>query len=141
MHRICHQSKFPPEELQIRKEIVEQYLSEYALVKEMATAGYRSPVGPSASFERAAKSGVGTFEDGAFFTGGGGRPAGGGYGGIGGGGGGGGGGGFGGGGDAGEEEIRQEEITSDQQAMVSQIKNNDQRFVRSHFNTYRWDPT
>uniref|UniRef100_K3WTN0 t-SNARE coiled-coil homology domain-containing protein n=1 Tax=Globisporangium ultimum (strain ATCC 200006 / CBS 805.95 / DAOM BR144) TaxID=431595 RepID=K3WTN0_GLOUD len=113
-------SKFPPAELQIRKEVVEQYSSEFAFIKELATAGYRAPGASRSSFDRTGvASTVGNFEGSAFFTGGrghGGR--GGGYG------GGGGGGGSGEGGDG----PSQEEVTNEQREVMVQIKHNDQRF-------------
>ncbi|KAF1328605.1 hypothetical protein FI667_g6689, partial [Globisporangium splendens] len=110
-------SKFPPAELQIRKEIVEQYSSEFAFIKELATAGYRAPGAGRSSFDRTeVASTVGNFEGSAFFTGGHGH--------------GGGGGGYVGGGGSGEggDGPGQEEVTDEQREVMVQIKHNDQRF-------------
>lgn len=117
------QTKFTPAELQIRKEILEQYTSEFEFVKELATAGYRAPgTGGRSSFDRTGvASTVGAFEGSGFFAAGGGRGDRGR--------GGGGGGGYGGGGDGeGDDRPGQEEITNDQREVMVQIKDNDQRF-------------
>lgn len=118
---LCAQTKFTPAELQIRKEILEQYASEFEFVKELATAGYRAPgTGGRSSFDRTGvASTVGAFEGSGFFAAGGGRGHGRG--------GGGGGDGGAGGGDGGDRP-GQEEITDDQREVMVQIKNNDQRF-------------
>lgn len=119
----------------MRREIVEQYTSEFASIQEMAAAGFRAP-GARSSFDRSAVgSSMGTFENGAFFTG---RPGGVGGSGVGGGvgggiggggigGSGGGGGGSGGGGEQGETEA----VTDDHRTMLMEIRQNDQRFVRA----------
>lgn len=115
----------------MRKDIVEQYTTEFASIKEMAAAGYRAP-GARSSFDRSAVgSSMGAFENGAFFTArpggvGGGSGFGGGAGGLGGGAGGGAGGGGGGSGESGETEA----VTDEHRTMLMEIRQNDQRFVR-----------
>lgn len=115
-------SKFPPEELAMRKEIVTQYWAEYERIKELAAANYRSPAGRPAFDTAGVAAPIGSFENGAFTarpSGVGGGPVFGGLGGLGGAGGGDGGG-----------PIEREVITDDQRAMLADIQRNDQRFVR-----------
>lgn len=111
-------SKFSPEELAIRKEIVTQYWAEFERIKELAAANYRPPVGRTAFDTGGIAAPIGSFENGAFtartrpdlasggpvFNGQGGSREGGG------------------------ESIGKEEITDDQRAMLSDIQRNDQRF-------------
>lgn len=118
-------SKYSPEELNIRKEIVDQYASEYALIKELAAQNFRSPGGsPSFREEGANAAGLGTFENGAFFSA---KPKPGQFA-YGGGGGGGGAGGGGAGGGGGDGPQAQEEITDEHRQVMVQIKDNDQGF-------------
>ncbi len=116
----------------IRKEIIEQYTSEYIIVKELAVAGFRSP-GESSFQARGNSAGIGKFENGAFF-GTKSKPGEFSYGGTGAGNGGGGngGGGYGGGnngGGRGGGDESQEVITDDHHSAMMEIKENDQRFV------------
>ncbi|KAF1776873.1 Target SNARE coiled-coil homology domain [Phytophthora cactorum] len=88
-------SKFPPEELAMRKEIVTQYWAEYERIKELAAANYRSPAGRPTFDTGGVAAPIGSFENGAFTArtrpgGAAGGPVFGGLGGAGGGGGGGG---------------------------------------------------
>ncbi|GLE06206.1 hypothetical protein PINS_up015448 [Pythium insidiosum] len=120
-------SKFSPEELQIRKEIVTQYSSELVLIKDLAATAFRSPTGASFAAEGGTTVGLGKFEEGKFFAA---KPKAGQF--TFGGGAGGGGGGAGGGGEGGEGGAcgpgQQEEITDEQRSCMAQIKDNDQRF-------------
>ncbi|KUF90173.1 hypothetical protein AM587_10007779 [Phytophthora nicotianae] len=114
-------SKFPPEELAMRKEIVTQYWAEYERIKELAAANYRSPAGRTAFDTGGVAAPIGSFENGAFTaraTPGGatGGPVFGGLGGAGGGGGG------------GDGPIEREVVTDDQRAILADIQRNDQRF-------------
>lgn len=117
------QSKLTPEELAMRKEIIDQYSSEYALIKDLAVAGYRSPGGSTFTQEGIHSTGIGAFGDqgsfnaarpkpGQFAFGGGGPGFGAGMGGSGGG-----------------DGPHQEEITDEQRSIMVSIKANDQRFV------------
>ncbi|KAL7680110.1 putative target SNARE coiled-coil domain-containing protein [Plasmopara halstedii] len=110
-------SKFPPEELAMRKEIVTQYLAEYERIKELAAANYRSPAGRTAFDTGGVAAPIGSFENGAFTArtnvatenlafGSSGGP----------------------GGSVREGPIEREMITDDQRAMLSDIQRNDQRF-------------
>ncbi|RLN61071.1 hypothetical protein BBJ28_00007013 [Nothophytophthora sp. Chile5] len=122
-------TKFPPEELATRKEIVMQYSVEFERIKELAAANYRSPAGRTGFETVGVAAPIGSFENGAFTArtrpgggvgGGPGFGAGGfGAGGLGGGGGGGG----------GDGTVEREVITDDQHAMMADIQRNDQRFV------------
>ncbi|GMG17293.1 unnamed protein product [Phytophthora fragariaefolia] len=116
-------SKFPPEELAMRKEIVTQYWAEYERIKELAATNYRSPAGRTTFDTGGVAAPIGSFENGAFTTrkGPGGGPGGPVFGGF------GGGGGLGGSGDG---PIEREVVTDDQRAMLADIQKNDQRFVR-----------
>ncbi|KAL4173332.1 hypothetical protein KRP22_008485 [Phytophthora ramorum] len=113
-------SKFPPEELAMRKEIVTQYWAEYERIKELAAANYRSPAGKTAFDTGGVAAPIGSFENGAFTarTRPGGPLGGPGFGGLGGAG----------GGSGGDGPIEREVITDDQQAMLADIQKNDQRF-------------
>ncbi|KAG6572665.1 Target SNARE coiled-coil domain [Phytophthora cinnamomi] len=118
-------SKFSPEELAMRKEIVTQYWAEYERIKELAAANYRSPAGRTTFDTGGVAAPIGSFENGAFTART--KPAGalGGpvFGGLGGGLGGGAGGGGG-----GDGPIEREVVTDDQRAMLADIQRNDQRF-------------
>ncbi|KAF4136126.1 hypothetical protein GN958_ATG14684 [Phytophthora infestans] len=114
-------SKFSPEELAMRKEIVTQYWAEYERIKELAAANYRSPAGRPAFDTGGVAAPIGSFENGAFTART--RPGGPVFGGLGGAGGAGGGGGGG-----GDGPIEREVVTDDQRAILADIQRNDQRF-------------
>ncbi|OWZ09496.1 hypothetical protein PHMEG_00017791 [Phytophthora megakarya] len=112
-------SKFPPEELAMRKEIVTQYSVEYERIKELAAANYRSPAGRPTFDIGGIAAPIGSFENGAFTarksgiaTGG--SPV---FGGLG-----------AGGGAGGDGQIEREVVTDDQRAILADIQRNDQRF-------------
>lgn len=108
-------SKFSPEELQMRKEIIEQYASELAIVKDLASAGFRSPTSSSFKSEFALSSGFGVVSSDEFLSGNNGKSSGGPF-----------------GADSalGEdgEPLPQEEITHEHRITMQQIEANDQRF-------------
>lgn len=60
------QSKFSPEELAMRKEIVTQYWAEYERIKELAAVNYRSPAGRTTFDTGGVAAPIGSFENGAF---------------------------------------------------------------------------
>ncbi|KAG7381718.1 hypothetical protein PHYPSEUDO_005717 [Phytophthora pseudosyringae] len=114
-------SKFQPEELAMRKEIVTQYWAEYERIKELAAANYRSPAGRTTFDTGGVAAPIGSFENGAFTARKGpggtlGSPV---FGGL---------GGAGSGGGAGGGSIEREVVTDDQHAMLADIQKNDERF-------------
>ncbi|KAE8882367.1 hypothetical protein PF003_g33717 [Phytophthora fragariae] len=114
-------SKFPPEELAMRKEIVTQYWAECERIKELAAANYRSPAGRTTFDTGGVAAPIGSFENGAFTArtrpGAFGGPV---FGGL--------GGGIGGGGGSGDGPTEREVVTDDQRAMLADIQRNDQHF-------------
>ncbi|KAG1684512.1 hypothetical protein DVH05_011026 [Phytophthora capsici] len=113
-------SKFQPEELAMRKEIVTQYGAEFERIKELAAANYRTPAGRTTFDTGGVAAPIGSFENGAFTArkgppgGAAGGPV---FGGL--------GGGEGGGGDV---PVEREVVTDDQRAILADIQRNDQRF-------------